>query len=260
MTLRAVRRLVPVTLAPALVPALAAALVFGLALALAITAGGTSPSFAAPKKALLQNPELLKAKAPAVFHARFDTSKGVFVIEVHRAWSPLGADRFYNLVKAGYYDDQRFFRVVPGFVVQWGISGDPSIGLKWATAKIKDDPMKDQGNKPGYVSFAKVGENSRTTLVFINLADNSSSLDAQGFPPFGKIVEGLEVVTALNGEYGDSLTQLQNNMWHQGNKYLATKAPRLDYIKTATVVDVKPAADPAAEPATTPAPPAPAKP
>lgn len=253
MTMRHARRLLSAASGTSLATALVLALVFVLAFALG--GAGSTPAYAAPKKALLQNPELLKAKAPDVFHARFDTTKGVFVIEVHRAWSPNGADRFYNLVKAGYYDDQRFFRVVPGFVVQWGISGDPSIGLKWASATIKDDPMKDQGNRPGYVTFAKSGApHSRSTQIFVNLADNSA-LDAQGFSPFGKIVEGFEVVTALNGEYADTLTPLQGDIWRQGNRFLAGKAPRLDYVRTATIVPARPAGETAAPvPAAAPAP------
>lgn len=191
-----------------------------------------SASFAG-KEALL-DPAKLTAKAPDTFEAKFETSKGSFVIEVTRAWAPLGADRFYNLVKNGYYDNVRFFRVVPGFVVQFGIHGDPALSAKWKDQKIQDDPAKES-NKAGFVTYAKGGANSRTTQVFINLGDNSR-LDTQGFAPFGKVTQGLDVVEKLNGEYADSLTGLQGQIYQQGNVFLAEKAPKLDYIKKASLV------------------------
>jgi peptidyl-prolyl cis-trans isomerase A (cyclophilin A) len=193
----------------------------------------------AGKEALL-DPAKLTAKAPETFEAKFETSQGDFTIEVTRAWSPLGADRFYNLVNNGYYDNIRFFRVVPGFVVQFGIHGEPSLSAKWKDQKIQDEPVKES-NKAGYVTYAKGGPNSRTTQVFINLKDNAN-LDSMGFAPFGKITNGMDVVQKLNGEYGDSLTSQQGQIYAQGNVFLAQKAPKLDYIKKATVVPAKPAA------------------
>ena len=157
--------------------------------ALAVLAG--SAVLAAPQK--LAEPAKLNAKAPDRFRARFDTTEGTFIIEVHREWSPNGADRFYNLVKNGYYDGVKFFRVVPGFVVQWGIHGDPSIATTWLKATIPDDPVKES-NTRGFVTFAKSGSpNSRSVQLFINLVDNVR-LDKMGFAPFGMVLEGMDVV------------------------------------------------------------------
>src|SRR5580704_12763518 len=148
---------------------------------------------AAPASAQnLANPAALNEPAPATYKVQLDTNKGPFVIEVHRDWAPIGADRFYNLVKNGYYDDVRFFRVVPDFMVQFGINGTPGIQTIWSDANIKDDPTK-QTNARGMVTFAKTSApNSRSTQVFINFKDNSF-LDNQGFAPFGKIIEGMDV-------------------------------------------------------------------
>ena len=131
----------------------------------------------------LDVPANLNEKAPATFKAKFDTSKGVFVIDVRRAWAPNGADRFYNLVKNGFYDDARFFRVISGFMVQFGISGDPKISAPWREARIPDDPVT-QSNRRGYITYAMAGPNTRTSQVFINFADNAN-LDQSGFSPFG---------------------------------------------------------------------------
>src|SRR4051812_22353042 len=155
-----------------------------LASALAISAL-TSPALAQSK---LANPAALREQAPPVYKARFDTSKGAFVIEVHRDWAPNGTDRFYNLVKNGFYDNVRFFRVISGFMVQFGISGDPSVSAPWREAKIADDPVK-QSNKRGYITYAMAGPNTRTSQVFINFADNAN-LDGSGFSPFGRVVSG----------------------------------------------------------------------
>jgi peptidyl-prolyl cis-trans isomerase A (cyclophilin A) len=181
--------------------------------------------------AKLSNPAQLTEKAPDTYKAKFDTSKGVFVVEVHRDWAPIGADRFYNLVKNGFFDDTRFFRVVPNFMVQFGISGTPSIQTNWREATIKDDPVKES-NKRGYITFATSGPNSRTSQVFINFKDNSG-LDRQGFAPFGQVVEGMDVVDKINAEYGERPSQ--GNIQTQGNAYLNREFPKLDYVKKATI-------------------------
>ena len=149
----------------------------------------------------LANPGSLNEQAPATYKVKFDTSKGAFVVEVRRDWAPNGADRFYNLVKNGFYDDVRFFRVINGFMVQFGINGDPKVSSVWREARIRDDAVK-QSNKRGYITFATAGPNTRTTQVFINFADNAG-LDAQGFSPFGQVVSGMDVVDKLNAEYGE---------------------------------------------------------
>ena len=200
------------------------------AVAVALLAG--SAILAAPEK--LTAPAKLTAKAPERFRARFDTTKGTFIIEVHREWSPNGADRFYNLVKNGYYDGVKFFRVVPGFVVQWGISGDPSIATTWLKATIPDDPVKES-NKRGMVTFAKSGApNSRSVQLFINLVDNDR-LDAMGFAPFGKVVEGMDVIDKLYGGYAEGLTKLQGRIAEEGNAFLEKNYPDLDAIKKASI-------------------------
>jgi peptidyl-prolyl cis-trans isomerase A (cyclophilin A) len=186
----------------------------------------------------LGNPAALNAQAPPVYKVRFDTSKGTFVIEVHRDWAPNGADRFYNLVKNGFYDNTRFFRVVSGFMVQFGINGDPHISAQWRDANIPDDPVR-QSNKRGYITFATAGPNTRTTQVFINYADNGP-LDSQGFSPFGRVVSGMNVIDALYSGYGEGAPQglgpEQGRIQSQGNAYLMRGFPKLDYIKTATIV------------------------
>jgi len=171
------------------------------------------------------------AAAPSEYKVKFETSKGTFVVDVQRDWSPLGADRFYELVKAGFYDEARFFRVVPGFVVQWGINKDPKVSANWREKKISDDPVKET-NGTGYITFATRGPNTRTTQLFINLADNGR-LDARGFSPFGKVVEGMEVVLSLYS--GDGQKPEQDLIESQGNAYLQREFPKLDYIKTARV-------------------------
>jgi len=191
-----------------------------------------SQAAAAPEK--LMDPTKLTAKAPDTFKARFDTTKGIFVIEVHRDWAPNGVDRFYNLVKSGYYDGVKFFRVVPGFVVQWGIHGDPAIATKWLKSTIQDDPVKES-NKRGYVTFAKSGApNSRSVQVFINFGDNAN-LDGMGFAPFGKVVEGMEVVDKLFDGYADGLRSLQGRIAEEGNAFLEKTYPNLDTIRRAAI-------------------------
>jgi peptidyl-prolyl cis-trans isomerase A (cyclophilin A) len=186
---------------------------------------------AAPEK--FADPAKLTAQAPASFKAKFDTTKGTFVIEVTRDWAPAGADRFYNLVKSGYYDGVKFYRVFPGFVVQFGIHGDPSVSPKWRKARIQDDPVKES-NKTGYVTYAMAGPNTRTTQVFINLKDNTN-LDAKGFAPIGKVVTGMDVVEKLYDGYGDTITQLQGRIENEGNAFLEKNYPNLDGIKKASI-------------------------
>src|SRR5690348_6909338 len=152
----------------------------------------TATNKAAPAGRSLMNPGSLTQKAPAVYKVKFTTTKGVFVIEVTRAWAPLGADRFYNLVRYGYFTDASFFRVLPNFVVQFGINAKPAVSAAWQRATIADDPV-NQSNKRGSLTFATAGPNTRTTQIFINLGDNGP-LDQQGFSPFGQVVEGMEVV------------------------------------------------------------------
>lgn len=180
----------------------------------------------------LLNPMAMNETAPATYRAKFETSKGDFTVEVTRAWAPLGADRFYNLVKNGFYDDARFFRVIQGFMAQFGINGDPQVSARWRAARIQDDPVK-QSNTRGMITFAKGGPNSRTTQLFISFGDNSR-LDADGFPPFGRVAQGMDVVDKINSEYGE--TPNQGTIQGQGNAYLNAQFPRLDYIKKATIV------------------------
>jgi len=189
------------------------------------------------QSAKLANPATLNETAPATYKARFDTSKGVFVIDVHRDFAPLGADRFYNLVKNGFYDDDRFFRVISGFMVQFGINGDPKISAPWRDAQIKDDPVK-QSNKRGFISFATSGPNSRTTQVFINFGDNGR-LDSSGFSPFGQVTSGMNVVDSLYSGYGEGAPSgrgpNQGQIQFEGNAYLVKAFPNLDYVKKATI-------------------------
>jgi peptidyl-prolyl cis-trans isomerase A (cyclophilin A) len=186
----------------------------------------------------LLDPSKASAKAPDVFKAKFTTTKGDFVVEVHREWSPNGADRFYNLVKMGFYDDTRFFRAVEGFMVQFGINGDPMVNSKWQNAGIPDD-TGTQSNTKGMVTFAQRGvPGSRTTQVFINYGDNSR-LDASHFTPFGKVVTGMDVVDSLYKGYGEGAPMGhgpdQGSIQSQGNAYLDTNFPKLDAIKHAEI-------------------------
>jgi len=194
------------------------------------------PALGQPAK--LANPAALTETAPATYKARFDTSKGAFVIDVHRDLAPNGADRFFNLVKNGFYDDNRFFRVISGFMVQFGINGDPKISAPWRAAQIKDDPVK-QSNKRGTISFATSGPNSRTTQAFINFADRNSFLDSMGFSPFGQVTSGMDVVDALYSGYGEGAPggrgPDQGRIQNEGNAYLVKSFPNLDYVKKATI-------------------------
>lgn len=203
----------------------------------------TAPA-AARKKPMMLNPAAYKAKAPETYRAKFTTSKGVFVVEVTRAWAPLGADRFYNLVKGGYYDGAPFYRALPNFMVQFGFSQYPAVSKVWDKATIKDDPVK-QSNKHGYITFATSGPNSRSTQVFINYKDNAF-LDSQGFSPFGSVVEGMDVVDNLYKGYGEGSDldprghgPTQDKLASQGIAYVKKNFPLLDTITTAEIVPAK---------------------
>lgn len=190
----------------------------------------------------LSNPSSLNAQAPAVYWTKFDTTKGSFVIKVTRDWAPIGADRFYNLVKNGYYNNASFFRVIPSFIVQFGISADPNISAVWHDANIQDDPVK-QSNAPGTVTFATAGPGTRTTQVFINLANNAS-LDGKGFSPFGAVVDGMNVAQSFYSGYGEGAPMGsgpdQQLIQSQGEAYLAAQFPKLDHIKSAAVLQSAP--------------------
>lgn len=178
--------------------------------------------------------------APAEYKVNMQTSKGDVVILAHRDWSPVGADHFYELTKMHFYDGNRFFRCLPGFVVQWGINGDPDTNKTWREIAIRDDPPKIS-NKPGTVVFAMAGPNSRSTQIFVNLGDNSRSLDAQGFTPFGEVVRGMDNIAHVDMEYGDGPPNgggpSQDAIADIGNPYLEEHFPRLDYIKTARIIE-----------------------
>jgi peptidyl-prolyl cis-trans isomerase A (cyclophilin A) len=199
----------------------------------------------APYPAALLRPAALVRQAPAEFEVKFVTTKGDFVVKVTRAWAPLGADRFYNLVQNRFYDGAAFFRVVKTprpFVVQFGLSAYPVVSRVWAGARIKDDPVV-QSNKRGFVTYAMAGPNTRTTQVYVNLGDNSR-LDAMGFAPFGEVTQGMEVIDELYGGYGDGPgAPDQGLIQEQGSAYLQREFPLLDSIKTARVV-VSPARTP----------------
>lgn len=177
-------------------------------------------------------------RAPAVFQARFETSKGPFTIEVRRAWAPLGADRFYQLVSSGYYDNTRFFRVLPSFMAQFGAHGDPEVNAAWEKLPIPDDSVT-QSNTRGMVSFATMGPNTRTAQVFINTVDNRN-LDGMGFSPFGQVVDGMAAVDSLYSGYGEGAPSGfgpdQTIIAQRGNAYLEREFPKLDFIRTARIV------------------------
>jgi peptidyl-prolyl cis-trans isomerase A (cyclophilin A) len=188
-----------------------------------------------PKLPPLLDPKSATAKAPDRYRVAFDTTKGRFVVEVTRALAPTGADRFYNLVKIGFYQDMALFRVVKDFVVQWGIHGDPKVSQAWREAYIMDE-MTRTANKRGTVTFAKGQPDTRTTAVFINLKDNSKDLDDRGFPPFGTVVEGMDVVDSLYNGYGEHPQMAAKQIMERGNALLKEKFPKLDYIKSTTLL------------------------
>ncbi|MBI4656556.1 MAG: peptidylprolyl isomerase [Elusimicrobia bacterium] len=185
----------------------------------------------------LTNPSLANEKAPEKFRVRFKTSKGDFLLEITRSWAPLGADRFYNLVKAGYFTDMAFFRVLSGFVAQFGIHGNPEISAKWRATGIQDDPVK-QSNQKGSICYAMAGPNTRTTQLFINYRDNSR-LDAMGFAPLGEVIEGMDVIEKLHSAYGEGAPNGsgpdQGLIQTKGNAYLKQNFPNLDYIISAAM-------------------------
>jgi peptidyl-prolyl cis-trans isomerase A (cyclophilin A) len=180
----------------------------------------------------LLHPATLKAKAPDVYEVKFTTTKGDFTVQVNRAWAPLGADRFYNLVKHGFFTGAPFFRVVPGFIIQFGLTPDPAVNRVWQNASIKDDPVT-QSNKPGYLVFATAGPNTRTTQLFINFGNNTF-LDGQGFAPFGQVTDGMDVVKNLYSGYGERPDQ--GAITSQGKAYIEKNFPNIDSIKSATVL------------------------
>jgi peptidyl-prolyl cis-trans isomerase A (cyclophilin A) len=202
-----------------------------------------SPASARPAydRALL-HPTLLKEKAPDEYKVQFSTTRGDFVVTVTRAWAPLGADRFYNLVQHHFYDNASFFRVLPGFMAQFGISAYPAINKVWEPAVIKDDPVT-QSNVRGYITFATGGPNTRTTQVFINFGDNKR-LDPDGFAPFGLVTDGMKVVDMLYDQYGEGAPSGggpdQEQIQKQGKPYLDKGWPKLDFIKTATIISPAP--------------------
>ena len=183
----------------------------------------------------------MNRRAPDVFRVRLETSKGLIVLEINRGWSPNGADRFYNLVHAGFYDEARFFRVIAGRWAQFGINGDPQVARLWRTRTIPDDPRRES-NVRGTIAFAFAVPNGRTTQVFINLRDNSATHDAEPFVPFGRVVEGMEVADSLESEYGESAGGgirggKQDPLFEGGNYYLKRGFPHLDYIRQAVVLE-----------------------
>jgi peptidyl-prolyl cis-trans isomerase A (cyclophilin A) len=186
----------------------------------------------------LRDPSQATEKAPDIYKVKFVTTKGDFEIEVTRSWAPNGADRLYNLVKVGYFTDIALFRNIAGFMVQFGISGDPSLNTIWRAARIPDDPVT-QTNAPGNVTFATAGPNTRTTQLFINHGDNNS-LDRMGFAPIGKVTAGAEVISALYDGYGEGAPggkgPDQSQLQRRGNTYLRESFPQLDYIKSASIL------------------------
>jgi peptidyl-prolyl cis-trans isomerase A (cyclophilin A) len=210
-----------------LLPLLAAAVLAGCG------GGGSSSSSTSGPPAALLHPAKLTKKAPQFFDITFHTTKGDFVVSVHRTWAAQGADRLYNLAKNHFFDGMKIFRVVPGFVVQFGISPYPQVSKAWANATIPDDIVTNH-NTRGAVSFASAGPNTRTTQIFVNLGDNRS-LDNNGFAPVGSVTSGMKVLDELYGGYGDQTTPHQPEIQNQGNAYLEKNYPKLDAIKTAVV-------------------------
>lgn len=182
----------------------------------------------------------MQKQAPDKFQVKFETTAGEFIMDISRDWAPHGVDRFYNLVRVGFFNECRFFRVVPGFVAQFGMNGNPEVQQIWSEANMPDDPVKES-NKPGYITYAKTNApNSRSTQLFINLTDNAR-LDGMGFAPFGRVSVGMDVVSQLYAGYGDGPPggsgPNQGQIMAEGNAYLSTKFDKLDYIKKASIVE-----------------------
>jgi peptidyl-prolyl cis-trans isomerase A (cyclophilin A) len=197
--------------------------------------GSSTPKTTSNASPVLLHPARLHATAPGIFQARFKTTKGAFVVTVHRSWAPIGADRFYNLVRSGFYNGDWLFRVVPGFVVQWGINSAPSIAKAWENATIPDDAVR-HSNARGTITFAAASTpNTRTTQVFVNLADNAN-LDALGFAPFGEVTSGMDVIAKLYSGYDDEPTNQQQQMFEQGAAFLQKAYPKLDRILSAAIL------------------------
>ena len=211
-----------------------------LALALAIAACGEEGHTVPPGSVLLDpaSPELSQ-EAPDTFHVEFETTAGDFTVEVIREWAPLGADRFYNLVRNGYYDGVRFYRVIDGFMVQFGLHGDPAVNAAWEDRSIPDDPL-NMGNWRGRITFATAGPDTRTTEVFINFIDNLR-LDTQGFTPFGQVIRGMESVDRIYTGYGETPPNGSGPEWSriadEGNAYLEAQFPALDHVERARIVE-----------------------
>lgn len=208
------------------------AALLGFAAALAPADASAFPQSTHPA---MKDPSKATEKAPDSFRAKLTTTKGDIVFECTRAWAPNGVDRFYNLVKIGFFDDIALFRVAKGFVVQWGIHGDPAVSKVWSDANLQPDPVVES-NKRGTLTYAMAGRpDTRSTQLFINYKDNTG-LDGQGFAPLCKVVEGMETADAFNGEYAERVTGMQGEIQAKGNAYLHEKWPNLDYIKTAVIV------------------------
>lgn len=189
----------------------------------------------------LLHPPARDAQAPAIYDVTFTTTQGPFVLEVHRDWAPLGADRFYDLARHGFYNGCALFRVLKGFVVQWGLNPDPRVNAAWENANIQDDPVT-QSNTAGFLSFATDGPNTRTTQVFINYGNNAR-LDKMGFAPFGRVTRGMEVVNRLYGGYGEGAPHgkgpSQERIQKEGAAYLRAQFPKLDRILTTRVTTIR---------------------
>jgi len=209
---------------------------------LLVACGGGGEDGSRTEVPLFASPRRAQVEAPAQFRARFETSRGTFVVAVERAWAPHGADRFYSLVRSGYYDDVRIYRIVPDFMVEFGLHGDPRVTAIWRKALILDDTVR-QSNARGRVAFASHGPNSRSVQVFVNLKDNPT-LDDDGFAPFGEVVEGMDVVESLYSEYGDGPPRgegpYQARALARGNAYLDEAFPLLDRVVRARIDDAPP--------------------
>lgn len=204
--------------------------------AISKAAGATPKPAPGPRHPGLLDPSLANEQAPANFRAKFTTSKGAFVIEVTREWAPVGADRFYNLVRVGFFTDVIFFRVIGGFMAQFGINGDPIVSKAWARSQLQDETVETKSNARGTISFAKTNApNSRSTQLFINFGDNSR-LDKMKFAPIGRVVEGMDVVDALHKDYGAAPSSGQAAITRQGNAWLHQHFPELDHIQRAEIV------------------------